>query len=101
MEKIFEILHYEDAKKVEYATFLLMAEAESWWRGVKQLMESNNEALNWDAFKQIFLDNYFPSSARSKKEAQFLKLYQGSMTIAEYVDKFDSLAKSPYCLLNL
>ena len=93
MEKIFEILHCEDAKKVEYATFLFRAEVESWWRGAKQLMESNNEALNWDAFKHKFLDKYFPSSARSEKEAQFLKLYQGSMTIAEYADKFDSLAK--------
>lgn len=93
MEKIFEILHCENAKKVEYPTFLLRAKAESWWQGTKQLMESNNEALNWDAFKQKFLDKYFLSSARSEKEAKFLKLYQGIMTIAEYVDKFDSLDK--------
>ncbi|XP_050895380.1 uncharacterized protein LOC127101998 [Lathyrus oleraceus] len=93
MEKIFEILHCEDAKKVEYATFLLREEAGSWWRGAKQLMESNNEALNWDAFKPNFFDKYFPSSARSEKEAQFLKLYQGNMTIVEYADKFDSLVK--------
>ena len=52
MEKIFEILHCEDVKKVEYITFLLREEDESWWRGAKQLMESNNVALNWDAFKQ-------------------------------------------------
>ncbi|KAI5418180.1 hypothetical protein KIW84_042711 [Lathyrus oleraceus] len=47
------MLHYTDAKKVEYATFLLRAEAESWWQGAKQLMESNNEALNWcETFEQ-------------------------------------------------
>jgi hypothetical protein len=83
MEKIFEMLHCTDAKKVEYATFLLRAEADSWWRGEKQIMENNNEVLNWETFKQKFLDKYFPSSARSEKEAQFLKLYQGSMTISE------------------
>ncbi|XP_050888801.1 uncharacterized protein LOC127093960 [Lathyrus oleraceus] len=82
-----------DPDKVEYATFLLRAEAESWWQGAKQLMESNNEALNWVTFKQKFMDKYFPSSARSEKEAQFLGLYQGNMTISEYADKFDSLAK--------
>ncbi|XP_050900543.1 uncharacterized protein LOC127107288 [Lathyrus oleraceus] len=89
----FEMLHYTNAKKVEYATFLLMAKDESWWRGAKQLMESKNEALNWVTFKQKFMDKYFPSSARSEKEAQFLRLYQGNMTIFEYADKFDSLAK--------
>ncbi|XP_050890220.1 uncharacterized protein LOC127095592 [Lathyrus oleraceus] len=93
IEKFFEMLFCIDAKKVEYATFLLRAEVESWWRGVKQLMESNNEALNWATFKQKFLDKYFSSSARSEKEAQFLRLYQGNMTISEYADKFDSLAK--------
>ncbi|KAI5394632.1 hypothetical protein KIW84_061317 [Lathyrus oleraceus] len=42
-----------DPDKVEYATFLLRAEAESWWQGAKQLMESNNEALNWcEKFEQ-------------------------------------------------
>lgn len=55
-------------------------------------MESNNETLNWATFKQKFLDKYFPSSARSEKEA-FLRLYQVNMTISEYADKFDSLAK--------
>jgi hypothetical protein len=93
IEKIFEMLHCTDEKKVEYATFLLRKEAESWWRGEKKIMENNHEELNWGSFKQKFLEKYFPSSARSEKEAQFLKLYQGNMTIPEYADKFESLAK--------
>ncbi|XP_050897675.1 uncharacterized protein LOC127104534 [Lathyrus oleraceus] len=56
-------------------------------------MESNNEALDWATFKQKFMDKYFPSSARYEKKAQFLRLYQGNMTISEYANKFDSLAK--------
>ncbi|MCH90386.1 TIR-NBS-LRR resistance protein, partial [Trifolium medium] len=93
IEKIFEMLHCTDVKKVEYGTFLLRAEAESWWRGERQIMENNHEVLNWESFKQKFLGKYFPSSARSEKEAQFLKLFQGNMTISEYADKFESLAK--------
>ncbi|MCI45643.1 hypothetical protein A2U01_0066882, partial [Trifolium medium] len=87
------MLHCTDVKKVEYATFLLRAEAKAWWRGERQIMENNQEVLNWESFKQKFIDKYFPSSARSEKEAQFLKLYQGNMTISEYADKFESLAK--------
>lgn len=89
MEKIFEMLHCTDAKKVEYATFLLGRSG----RGEKQIMENNNEVLKLETFKQKFLDKYFPSSARSEKEAQFLKLYQGYITIFEHADKFESLAK--------
>jgi cell division septum initiation protein DivIVA len=61
MEKIFEMLHCTDAKKVEYATFLLGRSG----RGEKQIMENNNGVLNWETFKQKFLDKYFPSGARS------------------------------------
>lgn len=31
----FEMLHCTNAKKVEYATFLLRTKAGSWWRGAK------------------------------------------------------------------
>jgi DNA invertase Pin-like site-specific DNA recombinase len=61
MEKIFEMLHCTDAKKVECATFLLGRGG----RGEKQIMENNNGVLNWKTFKQKFLDKYFPSGARS------------------------------------
>jgi hypothetical protein len=61
MEKIFEMLHCTDAKKVECATFLLGRGG----RGEKQIMENNNGVLNWETFKQKFLDKYFPSGARS------------------------------------
>jgi len=56
-------------------------------------MQKNGEELTWEAFRQKFLDKYFPKSAIAQKEAQFLSLYQGNMTVDEYVKKFKSLAK--------
>ncbi|XP_073222503.1 uncharacterized protein [Cicer arietinum] len=63
-------------------------------------METNHEELTWEAFKNKFLEKYFPKSARAEKEAQFLKLYQGKLTIAEYAAKFESLAKHFRYFLN-
>ncbi|XP_073219686.1 uncharacterized protein [Cicer arietinum] len=87
IKKIFEILHCPDNAKVEYATYLMIGEAEYWWRGAKKMMETNHEELTWEAFKNKFLEKYFPKSARAGKEAQFLTLYQGNLTIAEYAAK--------------
>ncbi|XP_012571192.1 uncharacterized protein [Cicer arietinum] len=89
IKKIFEILHCLDNAKVEYATYLMIGEAEYWWRGAKKMMETNHEELTWEAFKNKFLEKYFPKSARVEKEAQFLKLYQGNLTIAEYAGHND------------
>lgn len=84
IEKFFEVLHCTGETKMEYATFLLTGEAECWWRGAKGIMQKNGEELTWEVFRQKFLDKYFPKSARAQKEAQFLSLYQGNMTVAEY-----------------
>ncbi|XP_004516212.1 uncharacterized protein [Cicer arietinum] len=56
----------------------------------------NNEELTLEVFRNNFLDKYFPKSAMTEKEAIFLKLYQGNLTIAEYAAKFDPLAKGRY-----
>ncbi|XP_027186819.1 uncharacterized protein [Cicer arietinum] len=100
IEKIFEILHCPDNAKVEYATYLMIGEAEYWWRGAKKMMEANHEELTWEAFKNKFLEKYFPKSARAENEAQILKLYQRNLTIADYAAKFESLAKHFRYFLN-
>jgi hypothetical protein len=48
------------------------------------------EELTWEAFKQKFLDKYFPKCARVEKKIQFLDMHQGSMAVSEYVAKFEN-----------
>ncbi|XP_020225177.1 uncharacterized protein LOC109807060 [Cajanus cajan] len=56
-------------------------------------MEARGEAINWENFKKVFLEKYFPDSARYAKEAEFLRLQQGNMSVQEYVVKFEHLAR--------
>lgn len=93
VEKIFNIFHSTDERKVEYATYLLIGEAECWWNGAKQIMETNQELLTWEVFKEKFLDKYFPKSARAAKEVEFMRLTQGDRTMTAYAAEFESLAK--------
>ena len=40
-----------------------------------------------------FYEKYFPVSMRNAKEMEFLRVYQGGMSIAEYTAKFEELCK--------
>ncbi|XP_052724121.1 uncharacterized protein LOC128193959 [Vigna angularis] len=93
IEKIFEAISCPKDKKVIFATFLLIGEAEYWWSGFKRLMESNREVVTWENFKDKFLEKYFPSHTKFTKELEFLSLHQGRMSVHEYVVKFDQLSR--------
>ncbi|XP_073219622.1 uncharacterized protein [Cicer arietinum] len=79
--------------KVNYATYLLLGDAEYWWRNIRFLMGSAQKEVNWESFKRKFLDKYFPMSIRTKLCDDFLKLYQGNMTVSKYAAKFESLSR--------
>lgn len=50
------------------------------------------DQLNWEEFKQIIYDQYFPKSVRLAKEKEFLDLRQkDGMTVLEYANKFNEL----------
>ena len=74
VEKIFDVLNCQEDVKVGYATYLLVGEAEYWWKGVKQLLRTERREISWTVFRTKFLEKYFPESARIEKEQEFLRL---------------------------
>src|ERR1044072_4716890 len=93
LENIFAVLQPPVESEFGYASSLLVGEAEYWWRGARLMLEANQEEVNWRSFKRVFLEKYFPVSAQEAKETQFLTLKQGTMSVAEYASKLESLAK--------
>jgi len=63
-----------------------VTEAEYWWMGMRQQMQTREEEVNWVNFRKRFLEKYFPNSARHECESEFLTLQQGSMLVQAYVD---------------
>ncbi|XP_020221047.1 uncharacterized protein LOC109803784 [Cajanus cajan] len=59
-------------------------EAEYWWRGTRQMLESRGVLVDWDCFRRVFLGKYFPDSVRYAKEVEFMRLHQGSLSVSEY-----------------
>jgi len=92
-EKICRVLGCTDEQRLLFVTFLLVADAEYWWQGMQQLMQTRGEQVTWTVFRTRFLEKYFPDSARHEREAEFLSLQQGTMTVAAYIERFEYLAR--------
>ena len=59
--------------------------------------------MTWGEFRDLFMDKFFPTSARHVKAQEFLELKKGNMTALEYVAKFTELAcfKDDYVATNM
>ncbi|XP_014503127.1 uncharacterized protein LOC106763451 [Vigna radiata var. radiata] len=93
LEKIFEAIECTEGQKLVFATYMLVGEAEYWWRGVRRGMDTRGEVATWEDFKARFLEHYFPASAKQQRESQFLALQQGSMSVQDYKERFEYLAR--------
>lgn len=97
LEKIFEVMACPADRRVIYASFMLVGNAECWWQGTCQLLEAEGREITWEVFRTRFLERYFPASVRYAKEMEFLQLRQGGMTVGDYASKFESLSKYSWC----
>ena len=52
--------------------------------------------MTWEEFRGLFMEKYFPASARHSKAWEFLELRQGTTTMPEYVAKFTKLDHFSY-----
>ena len=95
VEKILEAMEItSDATQIRLMTFQLEGESQVWWDWVKASREL--EAMAWEEFHRLFMEKCFSTSARHEKSRELLELRQGTMTVLEYVAKFNELA----CFVN-
>ncbi|KAA0060066.1 DNA/RNA polymerases superfamily protein [Cucumis melo var. makuwa] len=92
LEKCFDVMNCPEERKVRLATFLLQKEAEGWWKSILA-RRSDARALDWQTFRGIFEDKYYPSTYCEAKRNEFLGLKQGSLSVAEYERKYTELSR--------
>nr|KYP36352.1 hypothetical protein KK1_042539 [Cajanus cajan] len=56
------------------------------------MLAARGVTVDWECFRTMFMEKYFPESVRHAKEAEFMRLHQGGMTVTEYAMKFEHLA---------
>ncbi|XP_073121429.1 uncharacterized protein [Henckelia pumila] len=79
--------YYTDEDRVRCAIFMFRDNARVWWQGARSAVDMTT--LTWNGFKDMFYGKYFTISTRTRLAREFLELRQGSMSIAEYVKKFE------------
>lgn len=52
-----------------------------------------NEPDTWTMFNEVFTNKYFPRTVRAQKKRDFIRLKQGSKTVAQYEAEFAKLTK--------
>lgn len=85
LEKISGIMQCTSDQKEALAMYKLEGETES--KGVEIIGE---------VFQTTFFDMYFLDSIKNEKEAEFIQIKLGKMSVSEYEAKFEELSKSPY-----
>ncbi|XP_028236628.1 uncharacterized protein LOC114415960 [Glycine soja] len=94
IEKIFRVMECQDHQKVLFATHMVADEAEYWWENTRPRLEGEGGVVvQWETFRQTFLEKYFPEDVKNRKEMEFLELKQESMTVAEYAARFENLVR--------
>ena len=92
MEKKLEIAHCDEEDKVPFATHYLEGSAAVWWDNTKAVWPAG-EDITWERFKEKFRTYHIPTRVLKTKQREFLALTQGSMTVSEYLNKFNHLAR--------
>ncbi|XP_073152491.1 uncharacterized protein [Henckelia pumila] len=87
VETIFDYMQLTDADRVRCAISMFHDDARVWWQRARSAVDMTT--LTWNGFKDVFYGKYFTISTRTRLAREFLELRQGSMSIAEYVKKFE------------
>ena len=92
IENVLEAMDItSDVAKIMLAAFQVKGESQVWWDWVKTSRDL--EAMTWAEFHGLFMNKYFPTTARHAKAKEFLELRQRTMTVMEYMARFTELTR--------
>lgn len=86
--KVLAIMGVSSKEKAELATYQLKDVAQVWYDHWKGQRPVGAGPVEWESFKEAFLDRFFPLELREAKMHEFINLRQGSMSVKEYALKF-------------
>ena len=93
MEKIFRTLQCSEEEKVLFAAHMLEEDAQTWWTNAHELMVNQGTPVTWANFKEMFSGHFFPPVMKLSKQAEFINLRQGEMSVGEFTAKFERLSQ--------
>ena len=92
LEQKFLLLIITDEQKVRFAAQQLLGSASAWWHTFNA-MQPVDHRVTWQEFTVAFREYYIPAGVLNRKLTEFLDLRQGSMSVMNYVNKFNHLSQ--------
>ncbi|XP_038885815.1 uncharacterized protein LOC120076109 [Benincasa hispida] len=93
IETIFHFMRCPEEHKLQCAIFMLTSNAKIWWLSVEKMIDTGGELAIWEQFKERFYEKYFLANTRYNKQAEFLNLKQGVISVEKYEQEFDKLSR--------
>ncbi|XP_049364343.1 uncharacterized protein LOC125829123 [Solanum verrucosum] len=91
--KVVDAMGVNSIEKVELAAYQLKDISQIWFTQWKSNRPVGAGPIDWEVFKNAFLDRFFPREKWEVKMEEFINLRQGSMGVQEYSLKFTLLPK--------
>ena len=91
LEHIFYFLGVKEEDKPRLASRQLEGPALDWWKSMRT--RRNIEEATWREFIQLFEAEFLPFSVRLERRNKFSRLSQGSRTVSEYEQEFQTLSR--------
>ncbi|XP_015060278.1 uncharacterized protein LOC107006166 [Solanum pennellii] len=93
--------HLRDFIRMNHSIFFGSKDVdETWYNKWKDSRALRGGPMTWEAFKNAFLDRFFPKEQREAKVEEFIKLLQGCMSVTEYSLKFIKVSKYASSLVS-
>ncbi|XP_027156758.1 uncharacterized protein LOC113757878 [Coffea eugenioides] len=93
MTNIFIGLDYTEEMRVSFAAFQFEGVVRAWWDVIRRKWERAQTPWIWKNFTREFNEKFLPSLIQEKREDEFIKLRQRTLSVAEYEGKFTNLSK--------
>jgi hypothetical protein len=85
------VMPCSEENKANFAALQLRGEALMWWDHFKTMQQGH--VVTWDEFKQAFTSHHIPKGLMDRKIRELMALKQGSDTVYQYAQKFNSLCQ--------
>ncbi|XP_027157258.1 uncharacterized protein LOC113758727 [Coffea eugenioides] len=93
IRNIFDALDYSEEREVNFAVFQLEGPARAWWNVIRNKWEREQTPRTWMNFVLEFNEKFLPPLVQEKREDDFIKLRQGTSSVAEYETEFTKLSR--------
>ncbi|XP_042483120.1 uncharacterized protein LOC122063484 [Macadamia integrifolia] len=92
LDDYFDWYELSESRKMRLARTKLVGSAREWWRTEERDLEDRGRApITLEEMKEDLSAKYLPRHFRSQLQDKLNTLRQGSMSVAEYMEQFDSL----------